>query len=115
VQPALGPPQPQQDGRDQHQRVIRGRTRQSHPRRPARMPPFHTRSYGALAHPISEPFMISERMGITTMPQGSRCMCGTGLSDTCPPANAVSSPPILAASACAASWHVWKKETQRTR
>ena len=40
------------------------------------------------------------------MPKGSRRMCGTGLRVTWPPRAAVSSPPIFATSACAASWHV---------
>src|SRR5215470_5126034 len=52
---------------------------------------------------------ISIKMGTTTMPQGSRWMCGTGLSVTCPPSEAVWSPPIFAARACAASWHVVEK------
>src|SRR5881394_1245466 len=55
---------------------------------------------------MTEWVRTSIRMGMITMPQGSRWMCGTGLSVTCPPRKAVSSPPILAASACAASWHV---------
>src|SRR5260370_31540255 len=66
----------------------------------------HAGSYGALAPPIIDLLMMSERVGITTMPQGSRWMCGVGLSDTCPPANALSSPPILAASPVAASWQL---------
>src|SRR6267143_4196984 len=66
----------------------------------------HSGLNGALAHPIIERVKIKERIGITTMPHGSRWMCGTGFSETCPPRAAVSSPPSLATSACAASWHV---------
>ena len=36
-------------------------------------------------------------------------MCGIGLSVTWPPSAAVVSPPSLATSACAASWHVVEK------
>ena len=45
-------------------------------------------------------------MGTRTSPTGERRMCGMGLSETWPPSNAVVSPPILAARACAPSWHV---------
>src|SRR6266849_4826024 len=50
-----------------------------------------------------------EIRGITTMPHGSRWMCGTGLSVTWPPEAAVVSPPILATRAWAASWQVVEK------
>src|SRR5216684_9259381 len=52
---------------------------------------------------------MKERIGITTMPQGSRWMCGTGLSVTWPLEAAVVSPPSLATRAWAASWHVVEK------
>src|SRR5713226_4280467 len=58
---------------------------------------------------MMEPFKTSIRIGMITMPQGSRWMCGMGFSVTCPPSEAVSSPPILAARACAASWQVVEK------
>src|SRR5487761_523106 len=48
-------------------------------------------------------------MGTTTIPNGERRICGIGLSVTCPPSAAVKSPPSLATSACAASWHVVEK------
>src|SRR6059058_5239457 len=40
---------------------------------------------------MTEWVRTSIRMGMITMPQGSRWMCGTGLSVTCPPRKAVSS------------------------
>src|SRR5271170_3000988 len=40
------------------------------------------------------------------MPKGERRMWGIGLRVTCPPSNAVRSPPHLAASEWAASWQV---------
>src|SRR5215472_3323027 len=43
------------------------------------------------------------------MPIGSRRMCGSGFNVTCPPREAVSSPPIFATRACAASWQVVEK------
>src|SRR2546427_2096180 len=58
---------------------------------------------------MMEPFKTSIRIGMITMPQGSRWMCGMGFNVTCPPSDAVSSPPILAARACAASWQVVEK------
>src|SRR5277367_5679943 len=36
-------------------------------------------------------------------------MCGSGFSVTCPPWNAVESPPSFAISECAPSWHVVEK------
>src|SRR5712692_6107515 len=58
---------------------------------------------------MMEPFKTSIRMGMITMPQGSRWMCGMGFNVTWPPSEAVSSAPILAARACAASWQVVEK------
>src|SRR5580700_10524712 len=69
----------------------------------------HAGLNGALAQPIIQPPTRKERMGTTTMPKGERRICGIGLSVTCPPSAAVVSPPSLATSACAASWHVVEK------
>src|SRR5260221_11894619 len=63
-------------------------------------------SNGALAQPIIQPPSRNETIGTTTIPNGDLRMWGTGLSVTWPPSNAVRSPPIFAASACDASWHV---------
>ena len=48
-------------------------------------------------------------MGTTIIPKGDLRMWGIGFKVTWPPSNAVRSPPILAASACDASWHVVEK------
>src|ERR1700731_1960929 len=45
-------------------------------------------------------------IGTTTIPSVERRMWGMGFSVTWPPSKAVRSPPIFAASACDASWHV---------
>jgi len=45
----------------------------------------HNGSYGALAHPIAHPCVSDVSNGTTSMPIGSRLMCGIGESDTCPP------------------------------
>src|SRR5579859_2428006 len=66
----------------------------------------HSGLNGALAQPIIELANRNARIGITTMPHGSRLICGIGFSVTCPPRSAVSSPPSFATSACEASWHV---------
>src|SRR5580698_7305037 len=44
-----------------------------------------------------------------TMPHGERRICGIGLRVTWPPSAAVVSPPSLATSEWAASWHVVEK------
>jgi hypothetical protein len=41
-------------------------------------------SYGQLAHPIAQPWVTDVSNGKTSMPIGSRAICGAGLSDTCP-------------------------------
>src|SRR5229473_8312178 len=63
-------------------------------------------SNGALAQPNIQPPRRYETIGTTTIPRVDLRMWGIGLSVTWPPSNAVRSPPILAASACDASWHV---------
>jgi hypothetical protein len=69
----------------------------------------HFGSYGALANPNGHPVAATEISGRSTIPTGSRRMCGTGLSDTCPPWYAVRSPPRCAAQAWAASCSVVEK------
>jgi len=49
------------------------------------------------------------KIGNTTMPNGDRRICGIGFKLTCPPIAAVESPPIFAARAWDASWHVVEK------
>ena len=57
----------------------------------------------------SQPPINHESMGTTTMPNGSRRMCGTGLSVTWPPRAAVSSPSFSALQAWADSWQMVEK------
>ena len=45
-------------------------------------------------------------MGTRIIPKGDLRMCGIGFRVTWPPSKAVRSPPIFAARACEASWHV---------
>ncbi len=42
-------------------------------------------SYGVLAQPIAQPCVNDVSSGTTSMPIGSRLMCGMGESVTCPP------------------------------
>src|SRR6187551_3557742 len=58
---------------------------------------------------MSQPPARKESNGTTTMPNGSRRTWGTGLSETCPPRAAVSSPSFSALHAWAASWQTVEK------
>src|SRR6266850_8104477 len=58
---------------------------------------------------MAHPCVSDVRSGTTSMPIGSRRMCGRGDSETCPPRYAVRSPPRSAAQACAASCTVVEK------
>src|SRR5215471_16182866 len=63
------------------------------------------------------PLNTSARIGTSTMPNGSRRMCGRGFRVICPPSAAVSSPPSFAARAWEASWQVVenRKTTYQTK
>ncbi|OLD64859.1 MAG: hypothetical protein AUI47_04010 [Acidobacteria bacterium 13_1_40CM_2_68_5] len=45
----------------------------------------HSGSYGVEAQPIMKPDEKKVSSGTTSVPIGSRRMCGHGLSETCPP------------------------------
>ena len=73
----------------------------------------HRGSYGTDAQPIIHPAEKKVSSGTTTMPTGSRLMCGVGSTVSWPPWYAVGSPPRKAAQAWQNSWHVVEMRNPR--